>query len=339
MHLKQRSDTETEEPKAKKGGIAGEKEKTKPVELKPASAVSQVSQEQKASDAGRAEGAAPEESEKRPHTPRSGIVLKSAEEAQQSDAGEKAPHRVDSSEDDDVTLAAELQRASSVAGTSRKGARGSDDPRSDEGMYGDDARSKGTPSAVTVSGVDDDPYAPSQVSRISNSEEAGKRRRKSSKTRLAKKAARTRRKGRRSPPRSEVPRDEQEDEDDEGFDPALFQKLQGVIPESDTQELLTEAAGLVQGYKAQSVSARSHASKMESLMLQVGRQAMVMKEQAEEDRRLMQKENNLLKRTLGLVTTHQPAIAAAAARQAGRTSEDRSEDPDVRSRPGSTRRR
>ena len=74
----------------------------KPVELKPASEVSKASQEKAEKDAGRADEPAEEKSEKRPHTPRSGIVLKTAEEVQQHDAGEKAPHRESSDEADDV---------------------------------------------------------------------------------------------------------------------------------------------------------------------------------------------------------------------------------------------
>ena len=141
-----------------------------------------------------------EESEKRPHTPRSGIVLKKAEEVQQHDAGEKAPHRESSDEADDAELADHLQKASSFAGTSRKGQEGSDGPRSVEGICGDEeTRTVETSSKVTVSGVDDDPYAPTQVSVVSSPEEAGKRRRRASKSRLAKKAARTRKKGRASP--------------------------------------------------------------------------------------------------------------------------------------------
>ena len=141
-----------------------------------------------------------EKSEKKPHTPRSGIVLKSAEETQQHDAGEKAPHGNSSDEVNDVELAENLQKASSFAWTSRKGVEGSDGPRSDEVVCGDeDTRTVETSSKITVSGVDEDPYAPSQVSMISSPEEAGKRRRRASKSRLAKKAARTRKK-RRSPP-------------------------------------------------------------------------------------------------------------------------------------------
>ena len=187
-----------------------------------------------------------------------------------------------------------------------------------------------------MSGVDEDPYAPSQVSMISDPEEAGKRRRKASKSRLAKKAPRTRKK-RRSPPQSVAPRGGEEE--DEGIDPELFENLRGVIPERDAQELLVEVSGLARGFKAQSVSARSRASRMETLMLQMGREAVAMREEAEEDKRLMRQENNLLKRTLGLVSTHQPALAKAAMRSAGQASGSREEDPDVRSRPGSTRRK
>ena len=339
VQLKRRSETEGEEPKAKKGGIASGTEKVKPVELKPASEVSKASLEKTEKDAGRAGEPADDKSEKRPHTPRSGIVLKKAEEVQQHDAGEKAPHRESSDEADDAELAENLQKASSVAGTSRKGQEGSDGPKSVEGMCGDeDSCTVGTSSKVTVSGVTEDPYAPSQVSMISSPEEAGKRRRKASKSRLAKKAPRTRRK-RRSSPQSVVPRDEVDEEEDDGLDPELFQGLRGMIPEQDAQELLVEVTGLARGFKAQSVSARSRASRMETLMFQMGREAAAMKEEAEEDKRLMRTENDLLKRTLGLVTTHQPALAKAAMRSAGQASGSRTEDPDARSRPGSVQRR
>ena len=114
-----------------------------------------------------------------------------------------------------------------------------------------------TSSKVTVSGVDDDPYAPTQVSVVRSPEEVGKRRRRTSKSRLAKKAARTRRKGRASPQRV-VPPDEEEDE---GLDPELFKGLRGVIPEQDAQELLVEVTGLARSFKAQSVSAKSRGLK------------------------------------------------------------------------------
>ena len=320
VQLKRRSETEGEEPQAKKGSIASGSEKVKPVELKPATSVSTAMQSRKEKDVQEARTTAAE-SEKRPHTPRSGIVLKKAEEVQRQDAGEKAPHGDSSDEADDAELADHLQKASSVAGTSRKGLEGSDGPKSVEGVCGDEgSRTVGTSSKVTVSGVDDDPYAPTQVSVISSPEEAGKRRRRTSKTRLAKKAARTRKKGRASP-QSVVPPDDEEE--DEGLDPELFEGLRGMIPEQDAQELLVEVTGLAKGFKAQSVSAKSRASRMENLMLQVSREAAAAKEEAEEDKRLLRTENNLLKRTLGLVTAHQPAIAKAAMRSAGQASGSR----------------
>ena len=64
VQLKRRSDTEGDEPKAKKGGIASGTEKVKPVELKPASEVSKASQEKAEKDAGRADDPADEKSEK-----------------------------------------------------------------------------------------------------------------------------------------------------------------------------------------------------------------------------------------------------------------------------------
>ena len=203
----------------------------------------------------------------------------------------------------------------------------SGDPRSDEALCDEEeSQTAFTSSKVTVSGVEDDPYAPSQVSQITDPEEAGKRRRRTSKSRLAKKAARTRRR-RRSPPQSVPPRDEVEDEDD-GLDPEIFETLRGVIPESDAQELLVEVADLAKGFKAQSESARTRASRMESLMMQMGCESIAMREQAEEEKRLMRKENSVLKKTLGLVRTHQPSLIRKA-----RGSADKApgRDPEVRS--------
>ena len=330
--LKRRSETEGEEPQAKKGSITSGSEVVKPVELKPATSVSTAVPSKKDKE-GQETQAPTVESEKRPHTPRSGIVLKTAEEVQQQHAGEKAPHGQSSDEADDADLADQLQKASSVAGTSRKGHEGSDGPRSVDVVCDDGgSRTLDTSSKVTVSGVEDDPYAPTQVSVVSSPEEAGKRRRKVSKSRLAKKSARTRRKGRPSP-QSVDP--EGEDEEEEGLDPELFKGLQGVIPEQDAQEMLVEVTGLAQRFKAQSVSAKSRASRMENLMFQACREAAAAREEAEEDKRLLRSENKLLKRTLGLVAEHQPAMAKSAARSAQRASDSRGEDPDVRSRPPS----
>ena len=332
VKLKRRSETEGEEPQAKKGSITSGSEVVKPVELKPAASVSTAVPSGKDKDAQEAQTVTAV-SEKRPHTPRSGIILKTAEEVQQQDAGEKAPHGQSSDEADDAELASQLQKASSVAGTSRKGHEGSDGPRSVD-VVCDDGGSR-TLDTVTVSGVDDDPYAPTQVSVISSPEEAGKRRRRTSKSRLAKKSARTRRKGRPSP-QSVDPEGEAEEE--EGLDPELFKGLQGVIPEQDAQEMLVEVTGLAQRFKAQSVSAKSRASRMENLMFQACREAAAAREEAEEDKRLLRSENSLLKKTLGLVAAHQPAMAKSAARSARRASDSRGDDPDVRSRPPSRER-
>ena len=147
----------------------------KPVELKPATEVSTAMSTEKEKGVKGARTTT-EESEKRP---RSGIVLKKAEEVQQHDAGEKAPHRESSDEADDAELADHLQKASSFAGTSRKGQEGSDGPRSVEGICGDEeTRAVETSSKITVSGVDDDPYVrcPLSAARKRQGRDAGERR-------------------------------------------------------------------------------------------------------------------------------------------------------------------
>ena len=103
--------------------------------MKPASEVSKAAHEA-AKDAGKAETTTEvqgEKSEKRPHTPRSGLVLKTSEEVR-SQAGEKAPHG-ESSENDDEQLAVELPKASSVTLTPRQGTEQRSGPRSDEVDY------------------------------------------------------------------------------------------------------------------------------------------------------------------------------------------------------------
>ena len=98
VHLKRRSDTEADEPKAKKGSMASAKEQPKAVELKLASEVSKAHQDVGAEDAAKAKATAEakdEKSEKRPRTPRSGLVLKTSEEVRSQEAGEKAPWRVE----------------------------------------------------------------------------------------------------------------------------------------------------------------------------------------------------------------------------------------------------
>ena len=129
VKLKRRSETEGEEPQAKKGSITSGSEIVKPVELKPATSMSTAVPSKKDTSVQEARTTTAE-SEKRPHTPRTGIVLKKAEEVQQQEAGEKAPHGQSSDEADDTDLADRLQKASSVAGTSRKRHEGSDGPKS-----------------------------------------------------------------------------------------------------------------------------------------------------------------------------------------------------------------
>ena len=182
-----------------------------------------------------------------------------------------------------------------------------------------------TSSKVTVSGVKEDPYAPSQVSKITDPEEAGKRRRKS-KSRLAKKAARTRRR-RQSPPQSVPPRDEVEEEEDDELDVNIFENLKGVIPDTDARELLVEVADLAKGYKAHSESAQTSASRMETLMMQMGREHLAMKQQAEDEKRLMRRENQVLKRTLGLVRNSQASNLQPARGSAEEASGSRGDDP------------
>ena len=158
VHLKRRSETETDEPKAKTGSVASTKEQPKAVELKPASEVSKAHQDEGAQDAAKAEATAEakdEKSEKQPHTPRSGLVLKTSEEVRSQEAGEKAPHG-ESSDGDDAQLAADLQKASSIVTlTPRKGREQRSDPRSDEVVYDEEEnQTVFTSSKVTVSGVE-----------------------------------------------------------------------------------------------------------------------------------------------------------------------------------------
>ena len=86
------------------------------------------------------------------------------------------------------------------------------------------------------------------------------------------------------------------------FDMDAFEGLKGLIPDPDVRRrLFAEMADLAKGYKAQSESARTSASRMESLMMQMGQEHMNMKKNAETERKLMRRENRLLKKTLGLI--------------------------------------
>ena len=232
-----------------------------------------------------------------------------------------------------------MRKASSVVTlTPRQRAEQASGPRSDEVAYDEDEKpSVITSSKVTVTGVEEDPYAPSQVSRITDPEEVGKRRRKS-RSKLAKKAARTRRRH-HSPGPSVQPREELEEDEESDSEIGLeaLEGLKGMIPDPDARGLFAEMADLTKGCKAQSESARTSASRMESLM-QMGKEHMNMKKNAEAERRLMRRENRLLKRTLGLVRTNRESELPTVRRSTGgQASGSRGNDPEARSRPGSAR--
>ena len=111
-----------------------------------------------------------------------------------------------------------------------------------------------------------------------------------------------------------------------------------MLPERDAQELLVEMADLTKGYKAQSESAKTRVSRMESLLMQVGKESLAMRQGAEEEKQLMRRENQLLKKTLGLVQTHHRPQGQSA-RGSAEGGSGRDADPEARSRPGSARRK
>ena len=90
-----------------------------------------------------------------------------------------------------------------------------------------------TSSKVTVVELEGDARADSQVSKIINPEEAGKRRRQS-RSKKAKKAAKTRRRV-PSPGPSVSPGPDPENEDDEDVDIHAFEELKGLIPDPDAR--------------------------------------------------------------------------------------------------------
>ena len=116
------------------------------------------------------------------------------------------------------------------------------------------------------------------MSKITGLEEAGKRRRKS-RSKLAKKAARTKRRH-ASPGLSVQPRRETEEEEESESDIDLdaFENLKGLTPDPDAREAFAEMSDLAKGFKAQRESARTSASRMESLMMQIGQEHMSMEE-------------------------------------------------------------
>ena len=97
VHLKMGPGMAVDGPRAKKGSMSSTRDPAKGVELKSASEVEMEGIEKES------KGAEGDAGEKQPHTPRSGLVLKSAEEVPKKDAedpGEKAP-RGDSSDEED----------------------------------------------------------------------------------------------------------------------------------------------------------------------------------------------------------------------------------------------
>ena len=107
----------------------------------------------------------------------------------------------------------------------------------------------------------------------------------------------------------------------------VIENLKGVIPDTDAHELLVEVADLAKGYKAQSESAKTSATRMESLMMQMGQEPLAMKKRAEEEKKLMRRENQVLKRTLGLVRNSQASNVQPARGSAEGASGSRGEDP------------
>ena len=90
---------------------------------------------------------------------------------------------------------------------------------------------------------------------------------------------------------------EEEEESESNIDLDAFENLKGLIPDPDAREAFAEMADLAKGFKAQSESERASASRMESLMMQMGQEHMNMKKNAEIERKLMRRENRLLKKT------------------------------------------
>ena len=93
--------------------------------------------------------------------------------------------------------------------------------------------------------LEDDARADSQVSKITDPEEVGKRRRQS-RSRRAKKAAKTKRKD-PSPRPSMPPGYDLESEDEDDVDINDFEELKGLIPDPDAREAFAEMAHLTRG--------------------------------------------------------------------------------------------
>ena len=91
----------------------------------------------------------------------------------------------------------------------------------------------------------------------------GKRRRQS-RSKKATQAAKTRK---RDPsPGPSVPPGPDPEDDDDDVDIHAFEELKGLIPDPDAREAFAEVANVAKGHKTTNESARSSASRMESLM-------------------------------------------------------------------------
>ena len=122
--------------------------------------------------------------------------------------------------------------------------------------------------------------AGSQVSKITDPDEPGKRRRQS-KSKRAKKAAKVKRQ--EHSPRASLPPEEEESEDEQGG----FEGFQGFIPDLEVRSAFAEMTRLNKGYKAQSESARSAASRISELMLQMGQEHVKLEEARRNEKGLM----------------------------------------------------
>ena len=78
------------------------------------------------------------------------------------------------------------------------------------------------------------------------------------------------------------PEDDEDDDDDDDVDINAFEELKGLIPDRDAREAFAEMAQLAKGYRATSESARSSASRMESLMFHMGQEHLNMVKSQEE---------------------------------------------------------
>ena len=105
-------------------------------------------------------------------------------------------------------------------------------------------------------------------------------------------------------------------------------------------------AQLTKGSKATSESARSAASRMEELMLQMGQEQVKLEKAREAEKRLMRRENRLLRRTVGMLRRNPEALAQRLpapeqiqGRAVGSQQDVENEDLEALSRPSSAQQR